>query len=180
MIISIRGTSGSGKTHLVRQIIGLYPIVQELTVEGKPGGYLLGDRLRVYGPYNPRVQAAGADAMRRFSRNEKYEHISWWAEKGDVIYEGLMESNEVGRTAALAQRHESHIIFLDHPLEGCLEAINARRAQRGVTEPVNPKKTTEKFEELERVRVRLRQAWVNTYLLPRDEALAKVKELLSL
>lgn len=178
MIISVRGTSGSGKTHLARALMALYPSRQTLEVGGKLGGYLLGDRLRVFGPYDERVQASGADAMRRFSREQKFEIIGQWANQGDVFYEGLMEGNEVTRTVAQARDHTTHVIFLDHALEDCLNSINARRALRGVLEPVNPKKTEEKFEELKRVRVRLRQAGVTTHLVDRAGALNLVRGLL--
>ena len=65
-------------------------------------------------------------------------------------------------------------------LGGQRAAGSARRAARGETEPVSLKKTTEKFEELKRVRFRLKDAGVNTYFLDRESAFQKVRELLEL
>lgn len=95
-----------------------------------------------------------------------------------MFYEGLLIANEVTRTVLLARTHPTHVIFLDTPLDACLAAINARRALKGVTEPISRKKTEEKYVELGRVRQRLRQADVPTYLLDREAAFLKVRELL--
>ncbi len=156
--------------------MGLYPSCQPILEEGRKQevGYLLGDSLRVLGRYN--VASGGADRID--PRSFAFELIGRWAEIGGVFYEGLLIANEVTRTVTLNCTHPTHVIFLDTPLEVCLAAINARRALKGITEPVSRKKTEEKFAELKRVRYRLQDARVPTYHLDREAAFLKVRELL--
>ena len=119
-------------------------------------------------------------------RDAKFALLGAWAADGDVLFEGLMESNEVPRTVALARHHPTHVIFLSTPLDECLAAINARRLARGVTEPVSPKNTADKWGELNgRIRGRLQDAatacpGLKVYSLGREEAFAKCCELLGL
>lgn len=177
IIISVRGTSGSGKTHLAKRVMDLdfcsrFPI--EEPGQRQEVGYLCGEHLRVLGRYN----VASGDADRITPRQLAFDLIERWATKGDVFYEGLLIANEVTRTVVLHRTHPTHVVFLDTPLDQSLAAINARRALRGVTEPVSRKKTEEKHAELGRVRQRLRQAGVPTYHLDREAAFLKVRELL--
>ncbi len=185
MIISIRGTSGSGKTHLVRALMALYHDRVDERVGNRLVGHdcharEIGKGMFVLGPYRDTAWSGGADMLcpPHKTREGKFKLIYDWALRRNVVFEGLMEGNEVARTVALSRQFDTHVIFLDTSLEECLQAVNARRAARGVTEPVDPRKTEEKHAELVRVRARLRQAGVSTYFLGRDAALAKVRELL--
>jgi len=180
MIISIRGTSGSGKTHLARAVMDRLGPRQEIPQEGERQhvGYVCfgPPLLRVLGRYN--VASGGADRIS--NRELAFRLLGEWAPSGHVLYEGLLIGNEVQRTILLNRTNPTHVIFLDVPLDACLEAINARRASRGETEPVSLKKTTEKFEELKRVRFRLKDAGVKTYYLGREAALDQVLNLLEM
>lgn len=180
MIISVRGTSGSGKTHLARELMALYPSREDVLLGEKLVGHDLGGSLFVLGPYRDSAWSGGADMMGKPNkdREAKFRLIYDWALRRHVFYEGLMEGNEVQRTVALSRQFETHVIFLDTPLDLCLQAVNERRAARGITEPVDPRKTEEKHAELTRVRVRLRQAGVTTHMLGREAALNCVRGLL--
>lgn len=178
MIISVRGTSGSGKTHLARALMEKLPPPVPLLVEGRKRPLALDcGPVRFLGDYG--VQQGGADTVRD-PREQVFRLIAQWADGGrHVFYEGLMVSNEVTRTLDLGRRHPTHVIFLNTPLDQCVAAINERRAARGVQEPVSLKKTTEKHEELLRVRARLRPSGiVQVYSLDREAAYLKVCELL--
>lgn len=148
----------------------------------KEVGYFFDPPLWVLGRYN--VNSGGADAITKSpvagetSRDFQFRLITDWATNGDVFYEGLLVANEVRRTVALAKLHPTHIIFLSTPLEECLAAVNARRAAKGITEPVPRKNTEDKFREMQRIRGRLKDAGVATHSLDREAAFVKVCELL--
>lgn len=184
MIISIRGTSGSGKSTLVRSLMqGAKPIFELNQLVGHQcSGF------RVVGPYPGDARlAAGVDILNRTRRrrSELYDQIQRWAILGDVIYEGLLVSNEVGRTVRLAQIFPTVVIFLNTPLDACLERINGRRRSKASgslfgEEPdaVSPKNTTEKFRELERVADRLDKAGVIVCRQSYDDTLNHCRKLL--
>lgn len=94
MIINIRGTSGSGKSHLVRSVMDLYGLRTKFFVENRkqPIGYTAhrrtsGRNLSVLGHYE--TACGGCDTIpsldQIFSRAMKAhgEH--------DVLFEGLIE-----------------------------------------------------------------------------------------
>jgi thymidylate kinase len=182
MIISIRGTSGSGKSTLVRSLMSDPKPIFELNqlVGHQCSGF------RVVGPYPEDARlVAGVDLLNRTRRSELYDQIQRWAILGDVIYEGLLVSNEVGRTVRLAQIFSTVVIFLNTPLDVCLDRINGRRKSKASgslfgEEPdaVNPKNTTEKFRKLERVADRLDKAGVIVCRQSYDDALGHCRELL--
>ncbi len=187
MIISIRGTSGSGKSTLVRGLMSDPKPIFELN--NLVGHQCAGEvtRFRVVGPYPEDTRlVAGVDILNRTRRrSELYDQIQCWAALGDVIYEGLLVSNEVGRTVRQAQIFPTVVIFLTTPLDVCLERVNGRRQSKAPTllfdeEPatVNPKKTTEKFRELARVADRLHNAGVIVVRQSFDDALAHCRKLL--
>jgi hypothetical protein len=187
MIVSVRGTSGSGKSTLVQKLIADRTPIFEL---GKLVGYQC-KNFRVLGPYPADLTlAAGVDILNHDSRKRDvlFDQIIRWAGLGHVLYEGLLISNEVGRTVQIAQTFPTTVIFLTTPLDVCLDRINARRRFKTSAgwlfgeEPVSvsPKKTTEKFYELQRVAERLSGFGVKVEQLDCDAALARCRELLKL
>jgi hypothetical protein len=181
MIVSLRGTSGSGKTIIARKLMARVesrPIIEDHRLIGYQCG-----SFRVLGPYVK--PSGGVDVLNRDSRGREFVFatIARWAQLGDIFYEGLLVSNEVSRTVELSKQFETAVIFLTTPLEACLEAINKRRAERPSlfgAEPVNPKKTTEKYNELCRVACRLSDAGVRVILADREEAYQQCCVLLGL
>lgn len=187
MIISIRGTSGSGKSTLVRKLIT--PSVQLIVENDKLVGHQC-QGFRVVGPYylDQPERSCGVDVATGDLRRRDYlfDMILRWSRLDNVVYEGLMPSNEVSRTVQHSQVCRVVVVFLMTPLELCLERINTRRQSKisgslfgeVVAEPVNPKKTTEKFRELERVAQRLSDQGVAVERLSWDNALLRCRELL--
>jgi thymidylate kinase len=150
MVINVRGTSGSGKTTVMRYIMEKAVRIEKFGPEKKPDGYQLvlgsGRALYLVGSYEN--VCGGCDAIP--TQDEICNRVRHWAHEGDVLLEGLLMSHVFSRYAALAmelQRQDVPSIFgfLDTPLDVCLERVNARRAARGVTEPVNPENTSDKW-----------------------------------
>ena len=155
MIINIRGTSGSGKTVIIRGIMEKFsmrvplgdnikrPIAYELSADGLPTTYVMGSYENVCG---------GCDTIK--TQDEICDRIRRYALQGHVLVEGLLMSHIFGRYAELAK--ELYPIpyvwaFLDTPLQVCLDRINMRRRAKGKLDPVNPENTTKKWHDMRRV-----------------------------
>lgn len=186
LAINIRGTSGSGKTTLVRSIMTLYgpephkifrdkrrrPI---LTLhESKVGG----NTLAVLGHYE--APCGGCDTITEL--DDVFNLVREQMGQGrDVLFEGLILSGEIARTAELAKEVPLHIFCLTTVLRQCLDNVNARRAARGQMEPVKVANTKAKMRCVELTMKRLDAMGVlktsrwGTY----DECLGDVRLLLN-
>lgn len=181
MIFNIRGTSGSGKTHLVRQIMGQYGSRVKYSEPGRkqPIGYTLnrgerGRSLAVIGHYE--TACGGCDTIAKMDRI--FELVKASAEQGfDVIFEGLLISADVNRHVDLhqwAQKNGQHlqVISLTTELQTCLDSVNARRKARNPDlPPVKEKNTISKFNGVRKSLERLRSAGVEVHELDRAGAM---------
>lgn len=186
MIINVRGTSGSGKSTLVRRVMERYdastphydggrkrPTWYDLSAQGRRA-------LRVLGHYE--MPSGGCDRippdlMPGLGRQDIVDRLvrQGHADGCDVLYEGVIVSEEFGRTLKLhGDGLPLLVIFLDTSLEECLASIEARRAERGVTEPLDQKNTTKRHRNQGNYRRRLKLADVPTAHLSREDALARV------
>ncbi len=144
MILNIRGTSGSGKSTIVREIMDLYP-GNRLRVKRSPSPktgrqsknplcYVLhrhephGRPLVVVGHYES--ACGGCDTipdMDHIFSIVREAHLS----SKDVLFEGLLISAEFNRTYALhTDRMPLMVIGLSTPLEECLASVERRRANK--------------------------------------------------
>lgn len=185
MIINIRGTSGSGKTHIVRRIMELYGTKVNVMVEGrrKPQGYILsggppGRTLAVLGHYE--TACGGCDTLP--TRDLMFELVrSAHADGHDVLFEGLMLGGEVNRTVALhADGLPLTVINLTTDMELCLDSVRDRREARGNMKPLDPKNTVNKKREVDRASDRCVTGGVDLKALDREEAFQLTKALLGL
>lgn len=183
-IINIRGTSGSGKSTLVRSIMDLYPHRHSYKMEGRkqPIGYVCsraegGRALAVIGHYE--TPCGGCDTIAKMEtifEKVRESHAAGF----DVLFEGLLISADVNRTAAL---HEDglplEVVALDVPLDVCLDSVNARRwAKNPDKPPVNPKNTESKWKGVRKSMERLEAAGVRASWASRDGALTLIRHLL--
>jgi thymidylate kinase len=184
MIINVRGTSGSGKSHLVRHIMGLYPEKEAVRLPGRkqPWYYICRNgqgtpELAVIGHYE--TACGGCDTVP--SLDKVYELVQEHAAAGrHVMFEGLLLTNEVTRTKALP---DCRVIFLDISVEECLRSVNARRRARGEMTDVNPANTTSKWHQARRAEERFRELPdqpVQTFRASRDQAQVLIEEMLDL
>lgn len=178
MIYNIRGTSGSGKTTAVQQVraaaVACDPILEagkiiayELWFEGRPPLYLIG---------RYETPCGGCDTIKTL--DEAIARIQRYAALGDVLAEGLLLSADVQRSVALAQTCPAIFAFLNTPVTVCLQRIQSRRVERGVTEPFNEQNTISRHRGLVKVAARLLAAGCDVRQLPYERATATLLEWL--
>lgn len=187
MIINIRGTNGSGKTHLARQLIGPDPNPVDLNsypsptkkepgrirrVEGYGGnGYL------AIGSY--RQGCGGMDTIPSFEIQQSA--IQYALEMGcaveNVICEGVLASTVAGSWLNFFQSPRIYgervlIAYLDTPLELCLERITARQiAAKGEAREIKVDLVRDKIKAINATRDKFKAAGIDTVTLRHDRAL---------
>ena len=197
VIINPRGTSGSGKTELVRRILAEYgwrrdrhdawdlnePIFR--TGRAHPFAYRLqhpgdGRPLVVVGHYQ--VTSGGCDTIRAQDGGlpEVMRFAGDFASGGhDVIIEGLRLSSDVEMSARLAAAHCLHIFQLSTPLARCVENLVVRRRAGASSRPAIERITTEEQTPVEDACERLRHH-AAVEVLDFDHALGRSRDLLGL
>jgi hypothetical protein len=186
VIITIKGTSGSGKSTIVRRIMEQYPGARmKWKREGRrqPVCYQLGITepgargLVVPGHYE--TACGGCDTLPSYDFT--MDLIRRADSAGfDVLYEGLLLSGDVKRTAALHAEGRNIIVFaIQLPLEECLASVNARRREKNPEAPdVDPRTTTAKWRGVHLAMDRLKELGVRTYWGTRTQVLFSIARLL--
>lgn len=188
MIINIKGTSGSGKSTIVREIVKCYTgtkVAKFIDGRRQPIGYIHnregdGPALEVIGHYE--TPCGGCDTINKL--DEVFERVrAAHAEGRDVLFEGLLISADFNRTHAL---HEDGlpllVVGLDSvPLDVCIESVNERRrAKRGPdAPPVNPKNTESKWKGTKKTMEKLREHGVAAPSVHREQAIGLIKGALN-
>lgn len=195
MIINIRGTSGTGKSSVVRRVMTLYPQKTRIKKEGRrqPLGYILegfGPRpLAIPGHYE--TDCGGCDTIATYE--EIYDLVRQAHAAGHhVLYEGLLISGEYARVVALHEEgYAPQVIALTTPVEEAIQRVNARRRaqyerrlaagkspkDRG---EVRPRNTKAKARAVEVAMEHMQKAGVNAVWLDQEAAFLKIKYLLEL
>lgn len=154
-IVSIRGTHGSGKSTIVKKIIERYKA--EMIRPGAKGrceGYvaeLPKMSIGIIGSYHN--ACGGCDGIQPYS--DILDLIRAYENNFDhVLLEGALVSSSYGSVGHLMNEYAPDAVFafLDTPLDECLRRIAARRAAKGNYEPVNPKNTAVKFDNVHRTK----------------------------
>lgn len=161
MIIKIHGTSGSGKTTTVRNLMarsvispthiwdvnGRRPEAYECCLPGVP------TPVYVLGPYT--AVCGGMDSIS--DDDEKIRLLNHYAGLGHVVYEGLLASEYYGRLGGTSEKWgDDHIFaFLDTPIEVCIERVKARRLARGNTKPLDEANTRNRVKKIEALKNKL-------------------------
>jgi hypothetical protein len=182
MLISVRSTNGGGKSTVVRKVMEEAP-------SRKPLYGALGNRLPeayklsgykqeafLLGPYV--TQCGGCDQL---VYDTIIELINKYANLGTVIFEGVIVTSVYGRIGTLMERYkkDSVFIFLDTPLETCLQRIEARRGGKPRDERLI-KNVTAKFKTAERIKKKIiEENIMRCFTVSGDEAPALIKRLLN-
>lgn len=152
MIIQIRGTSGSGKSTIMRQVMEALGTWRPWYVEGRkrPWRYNLETPradLTVLGHYES--QCGGCDTIG--SARQVYDALQE-VDADIVLCEGLLLSEDVKWSSQL---RDLHVLFLTTSLERCLSQIQQRRKSVGNDKPLNAANTTNRVAVIERARLKL-------------------------
>ena len=149
LVINIRGTTGAGKSTIIKIILSRFnaqPVFLGNIIRGHVCPHVFGKALYVLGPYDKAT--GGCDNIG--TQDEVCNLVRKFAAKGDVLFEGLLISGLFARYNALDNElAEHHFIhgFLDTPLQRCIDRVLSRRAAKGNTMPFDPYKTLiPKFE----------------------------------
>lgn len=163
MLISIRGSNGSGKSTVVQGLlkvgspVPLYgllgprmPEAYRLTLEGvEPPVFVLG-------PYH--VASGGLDQVQPYDLN--LDLINKYAPKGHVVFEGVLVSSSYGRVGRLMEEHGQNAVmaFLTTSLEQCISNVQKRRDARADARPFDPKNLTTKYNQIVSSKAKIREA----------------------
>lgn len=159
MLLSLRGTNGSGKSTVIRAFFAEY--------KHKPIYGVLGPRLAeanqvtvakcakpvfVLGPYQ--VVTGGCDRIIPFDLIP--ELINKYAARGHVIFEGVIVASIYGQIGTLMEKYkqEAVMLFLDTPLETCIERVQSRRNERSDGRTFDPSNLAQKYKACQRVKER--------------------------
>lgn len=163
MIISIRGTHGSGKSTIIKSLLNEYhakEIVDSTT--DKVLGYEFNiswlDRpIRVIGAY--KTACGGCDAVQPYGLI--WPRINDYAQTSHVLFEGALISSSYGNIGRSSEIYGDEMVFafLDTPVETCIARLVQRRTARGETKPLNPSNTISKHKNVVRSIGVIRDQW---------------------
>lgn len=186
MIINIAGTSGSGKSHLVRGFITWaekHGVVKPCYIDDRkePIGYdvfLKGRHRTVYvvGAYQD-ADTAGCDTIRDVVWLYDYIRDEHSAGK-DIIYEGLFMMNMTRGPKLAAETEAVTVIQLTEPLAVCLASIDARRHARGEGRLLTKDNTVNNFTRATNYCDKMKAAGAAVTRTKRSDALEVLLELL--
>lgn len=158
MIVSLRGTHGSGKSTVVKWLLHSGESTP-LGVGKKPDGYRVDiswlDRpLYIVGPYE--TACGGCDAIQPYQLI--WPRVVDYEAKGHVVFEGALVSSSYGTIGEASEGYGDQVVFafLDTPVQTCVERILERRAKKGTAKPFDPKITVQKHKNVLRSIVRIR------------------------
>lgn len=178
MIIQIRGTSGSGKSTVVKNFMGLENWNSRFSVgRKKPLYYQHESRpIVVLGHYES--ACGGCDTIG--SAPKVYDLIKSIPSEFHIVCEGLLLSEDVKWTHQLFRDgYDVRVIFLTTPLAQCLSQVKSRREEAGNSEPLNPKNTENRVAVIERARIKLRAAGIVGVRLNSSQVVGKMVEWLA-
>lgn len=141
---NLRGTNGSGKTTVARELLKLAGAVPVLMKGKKVEAYrgaLFEKPIVFLGSYE--TQCGGCDTIPSVARvAELLEHYMGAFTNGVVFFEGLMISHMLGTVGAMqAQlgKQNNILAFLDTPLEVCIKRVEMRRRERADYREFDPR-----------------------------------------
>ena len=187
MIINLRGTSGSGKSTVVLELMRLFAPVEIIErvgegVRARPLVYRIhgcAPPLYVFGSYES--VCGGCDVIDDYAAVVP-QLVDKYLSQGHVLFEGLLVSGTFGAIGVHLQRlaaggHEVVVAFLDTPLGVCLDRVEFRRAQRGVQKAFNPVNTIKKFHQCIVVKRQFRGKGIRVVDIHYQESVQQIAQL---
>ncbi len=167
-IIQVRGTSGSGKSTVMAEVIEELEKQHEkinnlITGRKKPLYYQFEkhpQKVIVLGHYE--AACGGCDTIG--SAKAVFDLIlslSGSNQDTTILCEGLLLSEDTKWTLQLRENgHKVKVLFLTTLLPDCLSRIISRRAKVGNDKPLNPDNTSNRFKVVERAYYKLQDAGI--------------------
>lgn len=178
IVCNIRGTTGSGKTTAVKELITHMHGTAMQDERGKIWAYNLQNRIYVLGSYE--IPTGGCDGIH--TQEEVYAGIRKLAKLGSVLFEGFLISGMYAAYRELEQelKPTHHWIWacLDTPLAKCIERTIQRRTAKGNTKEFNPTHLKEKFRAVITTRATLEREGRDVRTLNHQRTLATLLEWL--
>lgn len=171
LIIQVRGTSGSGKTTVMREVMDRVGQWNSGFMEGRrnPLFYTSAEegwpKVSVLGSYES--TCGGCDTIHGYELLLKT--VDELYKTGNVLMEGLLLSEDVKQTLSLIPR-KLKIVFLDTPTEECIKRIKQRRLQAGNEKPLKEDNTRKRVAVIERARIRLQDSGIECVSSSSDKA----------
>lgn len=184
VIVQIAGTSGSGKSHLMRSFMDELAKKASWTeefVDGRtrPLGYVWKGASQIFVPGAYDSPTGGCDTIKDVS--QVFSLVHGWYQKGySVVFEGLFCMNQTRAPQLVAKIHHGyHVLQLTTPLATCMESINNRRAERGVGALENKENTVGNYNRSGRFCLGMRESGAKIHKVSREEGLPKLLEILN-
>ena len=156
-VIQVRGTSGSGKSTVIRSVMEKLGSWESSYVKKRRKPlYYRQNNLLVLGHYES--QCGGCDTIG--SARAVYNLIQGFDPLESILCEGLLLSEDSKWTTLLADEDDVRIVYLTTPLETCLERIRERRRKADNNKPLNTNNTSNRVRIIDRSRVKLLGAGV--------------------
>lgn len=186
MIINVRGTSGSGKSTVVRKIIEQSPSTDRVFLKGRKQPLLY--RLKfpdqvISIPGHYETACGGCDTIPTYDllfQVIREEHAAGHT----VLFEGLLVAHDKKRTLELWDWLERkpnllQVIELTETLQVCLDSVEQRRASRKnpPKQPFNPANTVRRYSEVVRSCKILEEAGIKIHRCNRTDAVAMIEFL---
>ncbi len=175
IIINIRGSSGAGKTTVVRRFVERLPHEAIGGTPGKPKGYRvdattwgIATPVWIVGSYEN--TCGGADGIR--TQEEIADRVVKAQPFGHVLVEGLLLSQiGLGGTATpILKDHGAVFGFMDTPWDTCVARVLFRRAVAGNDKELDPEKNMRRnFNSVQTVAKKLRDAGCDVRTIPHDD-----------
>jgi ABC-type dipeptide/oligopeptide/nickel transport system ATPase component len=184
LIINIRGNSGSGKTHLMRQIMKQLRIKEPMWFGDakvkRP--HAMVDKLKgkycVIGSYDN--ACGGCDTIK--TQAEVVSRVQMAAALGfKVIFlEGLIMSTIYGTVGEYSEQFGDRWVFayLDTPIEACIHRVKARRIKAGKAPEFNETNTRNRVNSLTSSRQKCLERGRLVLDLPHKTALQTIMEFI--
>lgn len=177
--MNVAGTSGAGKTYLIRSFLIWVKKMGPDTVmpafqagRKEPIGYDIEiDRVLIHlvGAYE-QADTAGCDTIRDVGW--VFDYIRQQHDRGmHVLYEGLFMMNMTRGPALAAERQPFYVIQLADPLSVCIASINARREARGEGALLKKENTAGNFKRAANYCDKMRGAGASVIRVKREQAL---------
>jgi hypothetical protein len=168
MLISLRGTHGSGKSTAVKNLLTRYSGKEILGEKGKPEGYKLEVpwlKLPVYVVGSYRTACGGCDGIQPYALI--WPRIVEYAKGGHVLFEGALVSSSYGNIGRASEIYGSECVFafMDTPLATCIKWVKARRAARGDKKPLNPHNLVQKYKAVKASIIKIRDEFKRRVVL---------------